>query len=544
MTDISDPAATAGEAAGGAGVVFDEETYLRLNPDVRLAVAGGGFRSGREHYERYGRAEGRPYMMPQTVVRGRIVMTANPDVRREKLPPPAAAVDNVRLSHAGGILVAGWIDDAADPLDCLDLYFSTWSVSLEGRGLARQRRPDTEQALTAPARHAYGFIGFLFAARRLAGSVCSVVARLKSGAEISFMVTVETVEDHELRKLALSGLAQPHYFGNPYFEAVAAIDAAIGEQMADFNKMLNRRAVNVPYVERFGGAGRACKGSIVVCLYGRADYMFLQQAMFAKLPGIEDYEFIYVLNSPWLAEQVLREARRCALIYGLGMTVVILNANAGLGAANNAAAEHARSGRLLFMNPDVFPRADDWALRHNGIIEALPAEQTALFGAPLYYDDGALMHAGMYFCEDTLPGGTGRRIQPTSILRVAHYGKGAPPQSVEFLRPRAVPAVSGAFMSLERGWFERLGGFTPDYVFGHYEDADLCLKSIEAGRLPWLHDAPLWHMQGRSAPRRPQHEGGAVVNRWLFTRSWSEMVHEGLLGGAPAYPGLGGEDAP
>jgi GT2 family glycosyltransferase len=538
MADSSDPDAAANEAA------FDEEIYLRLNPDVRLAVAGGGFRSGREHYERYGRAEGRPFVMPQGVARGRIVMTANPDMRREKAPSPAAAVDALRLSNSGGILVTGWIDDAADPLDRLDLYFSTWFVSLDGRSLARQRRPDTEQALAALGRHSYGFIGFLFAARRLTGSVCSVVARLKSGAEISLMVTAEMSEDHELRKLALSGLAQAKYSGNPNFEAMAAVDGAIGEQMVDFNKMLSRRAVNAPYVERFGGAGRGCKGSIIVCLYGRAEYMFLQQAMFAKLPGIGDYEFIYVLNSPWLAEPVLCEARRCALIYGLAMTVVILNANAGFGAANNAAAEHAGADRLLFMNPDVFAREDGWALRHSGIIEALPAEQTALFGAPLYYDDGSLMHAGMYFCEDTLPVFSGRRIEETSILRVEPYGRGAPPQSEALLRARAVPAVSGAFMSVARGWFEQLGGFTPDYVFGGYEDADLCLKSIEAGRLPWLHDAPLWHMEGQGGLRQPQHEGGAVINRWLFTRSWSEMVHNGLLGAAPVYPGLGGEDAP
>ncbi len=545
MADSGDPAAARETASleAGAAVAFDEETYLRLNPDVRLAVASGGFRSGREHYERYGRAEGRPFMMPQGVARGRVILTAKPETRREQAKPPAAAVDAVKLSHAGALLVTGWVNDYADPLESLDLYFSTWSVSLDGRDLARQRRPDTEDALASAVRHPYGFIGFLFAARRLQGSVCSVVARLKSGAEISLMVTVETIEDHDMRKVALSALAQAKYFGNPYFEAVAAIDAAIGEQMADFNKMLNRRAANAPYVECFGSGGGAYRGSIIVCLYGRAEYMFLQQAMFSKLPGIRDYEFIYVVNSPWIAEQVLQEARRCALIYGLDMSVLILNGNAGLSAANNAAAQHAGSDRLLFMNPDVLPRGDDWALRHTSLVEALAPERSALFGAPLYHDNGALMHAGMYFKEDTLPGFSGRRRVETSLLRVAHYGNGAPPGSA-YRGSRAVPAVSGAFMSLERAWFEQLGGFTQDYVFSHYEDADLCLKSIEAGRLPWLHDAGLWHMEGMGALRRPQHEGGMVINRWLFTRNWREMAQNGLLGEAPAYPGLGGEDAP
>ena len=37
--------------------------------------------------------------------------------------------------------------------------------------------------------------------------------------------------------------------------------------------------------------------------------MFLQNAMFARQPGMQDYEFIYVSNSPHIAEQLLKEAR-------------------------------------------------------------------------------------------------------------------------------------------------------------------------------------------------------------------------------------------
>jgi SAM-dependent methyltransferase len=38
---------------------FDEELYLASNPDVARAVKAGQFRSGREHFELHGRAEGR-----------------------------------------------------------------------------------------------------------------------------------------------------------------------------------------------------------------------------------------------------------------------------------------------------------------------------------------------------------------------------------------------------------------------------------------------------------------------------------------------------
>jgi predicted SAM-dependent methyltransferase len=39
---------------------FDEAAYLRVNPDVAVAVADGQFASGYDHYVVFGRAEGRP----------------------------------------------------------------------------------------------------------------------------------------------------------------------------------------------------------------------------------------------------------------------------------------------------------------------------------------------------------------------------------------------------------------------------------------------------------------------------------------------------
>jgi GT2 family glycosyltransferase len=361
---------------------------------------------------------------------------------------------------------------------------------------------------------------------------------------MAFVMVADAVEDHYMRKLTLSHLSAAEYFGNPYFEAVAAIENTIGAQMVDFNKMLSRRAVNAPYVERFGATGRRYKASFIVCLYGKLEYMFLQQAMFARQPGTGDYEFIYISNSPHIAEALLKEAKLCAHIYGLDMTLILLNSNAGFGAANNAAAQFASSGRLIIMNPDVFPHDEAWVTKHDSVIAELPAAQTALFGAPLYYDDGSLMHAGMYFCTDMIPNFTKGRKAEVEILRVEHYGKGAPPDTAQFVRRRAVPAVTGAFMSLRRDWFEKLGGFTQDYVFGHYEDADLCLKSIAAGTLPWLHDLRLWHLEGKGSARRPQHEGGSVINRWLFTKTWGQAVHKDLLGPAPAHPGFSPDSLP
>jgi GT2 family glycosyltransferase len=288
-------------------------------------------------------------------------------------------------------------------------------------------------------------------------------------------------------------------------------------------------------VQRFGPTRTGFDGSVIVCLYGKPEFLFLQAALFSGGGGGDRYEYIYVSNSPELAEGLLKEARIAEQIYGVSLTLVILPGNAGFGAANNVAARHARSRRILIVNPDVFPRRADWAQAHSRLVATLPAAQTALFGVPLYYDDGSLMHGGMYFDIDT-----GLSVRPDGIsqqvmLRVEHYGKGAPPDTPAYLRARPVPAVTGAFISADRGWFEELGGFSQDYVFGHYEDADLCLRSLERGRPAWLHDIAFWHLEGKGSDRRPAHDGGSLINRWHFTQTWGERIAGDLCGRAPSY---------
>lgn len=511
--------------------VFDEALYLRLNPDVQAAVATGGFPSGLAHYEQFGRAEGRPIAPPAE--QDRVVIATDPARLGDRPQAPDGHVDHVKISPGGGIYVIGWINDSKDRLASVDLYFPAWSLSFSAANLARPRRPDAEAALGLTTPHHCGFWGFLHAGRKLPASICNAVIRLESGAELQAVVTVEAAEDDELRAAALSTIAMAAYVGDRYFAAVQSLDAAIGTQLVAFNQTLTQRALNAPYVESFGSNEAAYKGSIIVCLFGKIELMAVQQALFARQAGMADYEFIYVCNSPEAAEPLLREAKIASLIYGLPLTIIILNANAGFAAANNLAAQYARSGRLLFVNPDVFPRDENWAQTHSAIIADLPAAQTSLFGAPLYYDDGSLMHGGMYFERDTAPNFTQNACTETAILRVEHYGKGAPPEAAEYLRPRAVPAVTGAFISADRAWFESLGGFNQDYIFGHYEDADLCLKSFVAGRASWLQPGTLWHLEGKGSHRQPQHEGGAIVNRWLFTKNWDGLVKRDLLGPAP-----------
>ena len=99
-----------------------------------------------------------------------------------------------------------------------------------------------------------------------------------------------------------------------------------------------------------------------------------------------------------------------------------------------------------------------------------------------------------------------------------------------------VNPVSGAFISIHRDWFENLGGFSEEYIFGHYEDADLCLRSLDNGVAAWVHDLDFWHLEGKGSTRLPHHEGASAVNRWLFTRRWHDRVVPELLGRVSPSP--------
>ena len=532
-------AAPGGDSLVDAGS-FDEAGYLRINADVVGAIRRGEVESGYQHYVSYGLREGRALPGAPKGVRNRLhqigaragnVTSAQAAVRH--------AIDLLTISPEGGLMVIGWIDDAQHPIDCVRIAGIGWSAIIDGMRLVRLRRHDVEEALGGRANQPFGFLGFLaFDDGVAAADACTVEIWLKDETFVSLPVSPRAVDNLELRDLALGYLATCSFLGHPAVEGAACLSQGFGDEIVRFNRVITSQMVASPYVERFGPRSRRWQGSIIVCLYGRSEFLFVQNCLFAGLTGMEDYEFIYVSNSPEMAETLLREARSTSLIYGLSQTLVVLPGNAGFGAANNAAASVARSNRIMMINPDVFPRDLDWAKKHTDLVSSGLPDRTRLFGVPLFYDDGSLMHGGMHFDVEVGLSLADGALRPYPLYRVEHYGKGAPNWAAQYTQARPVPAVTGAFISTERSWFEKLGGFTEDYVYGHYEDADLCLKSVTAGTLPYLQDLRMWHLEGKGSTRLPLHEGGALVNRWLFSRTWAAVIEEGLCGPAPTYPGF------
>ncbi len=516
---------------------FDEEAYLSANPDVLASVAAKEFTSAYHHYVLHGRGERRALHGSSPERRNCLVRSTRPADTVAARGELRVSIEAVMVSPRGAVMVVGWVDDMASPLEWIKVSDADWHITLTANRVARFRRSDVEAALGAAGMHSFGFFTFAYLNEVLGtAGMCKVTLGLADGRDVSHDLPVRRVSEIELRHTVLTYVSEAELFGNRQVEAVRLLRGPLGGAIVKHNRDISEDIVAGAYVERFGPRGRKFRGSLVVCLYGKPEYLFLQNALFTGGAGFDDYEMVYVSNSPEMAEKLMKDMRVGTQVYGLTQTLVLLPGNAGFGAANNVAVNHASSDRIVVVNPDVFPRDADWARKHTQAVAELPKSQTDLFGVPLYYDDGSLMHGGMYFEYDTGLSVDAKTMSGRRMVRVEHYGKGAPAWAEEFTQPRPVPAVTGAFISLDRAWYEKLGGFTEDFVFGHYEDADLCLKSIAAGVAPWIHDIKMWHLEGKGSTRLPVHEGGSYVNRGIFSERWDEVIAAGLEGRKPRHP--------
>ena len=522
-----------GRPASRGIVEFNQDCYLEAYPDLAGAIETGQFTSARAHYLHSGRSAN--WLSQESYLK----LLAGGVSQRAAHGAMSFSIDVAIASHTGTLFVVGWTDDRETPL--ISVSAIQGSEGWNTRGIVRCRRADVEQVLQSPIGHSYGFWLVHELGQFDAQGVIMLRARFADGRFTQLELKPRVVSDVDLRETALGHFSSLQYLGNREIESAQQLESGVGNELVALNRSISRALTAAAHVERYGPTRARFDASFIVCLFGKHEYFFLQNALFAPGADTENVEFVYVSNSPELTEALQKEAQIAERIYGISLTLVTLPGNAGFSAANNVAAKFARSERLVFINPDVFPRDDGWARLHREIIETKPPAQTKLFGGLLYYDDGSLMHGGMYFEIDRGLSVKPTEIQGRNLIRVEHYGKGAPDWSTRYTQERPVPAVTGAFISADRNWFELLGGFTEDYLFGHYEDADLCLKSLQNGGPAWIHDIRFWHLEGKGSVRRPPHEGGSLVNRWLFTRNWGKTIEDSLVGRAPSHPLLDSE---
>lgn len=182
---------------------------------------------------------------------------------------------------------------------------------------------------------------------------------------------------------------------------------------------------------------------------------------------------------------------------------VIRGTRRGSFAANmNRLAEQAVGRRLVLINNDVLLRPR-WL---EPMLELAHAEEAAIVGnLQVYPDSGRINHAGGCFDRGVV---------------IRHLYEGLAPDLPAARRRRRLQFVTAACWLVDADWFRRLGGFDEAYVNG-YEDADFCLRTLEAGGSVWYCGASVIEHYGNSTPGRFDAHGG---NRAYFLARWRERI--------------------
>jgi GT2 family glycosyltransferase len=435
---------------------------------------------------------------------------------RERLPRYVRSAQSAR----------GLVADSVLALDESSFYVEGWVLDRESEIVRLEVvSPEGERVdLSSAFRFALPHLGPHFGiadpdAEVRAGFLCFVGLAGSSHQDRGWVVEMENAEGDCLEAWAPEVIRDPaaareRVLADPARERVPD-DELMDRHVRPAMERLQRKAeqsLGVRSVTQFGDPPADPDVSVVIPLYIRIDLVEEQLAQFVLDPYLSRQDIVYVLDSPQDEDALLEKAARLHPLYRVPFRVAVLRSNAGFANANNAAVGIARAPLLLLMNSDVLPDQPGWLEQ----MAAYYASQDAIgaLGPKLLYEDDSIQHAGIHF----------HRANGQTVWQDAHYFKGLHRDFPDANVPRAVPVVSGACMMVSRELYESMGGLQGAYVQGDYEDADLCLRLLEAGRRNWyLPTAELYHLEAlsyTSSMRMPANR----YNAWLHTRTWGKEI--------------------
>lgn len=208
---------------------------------------------------------------------------------------------------------------------------------------------------------------------------------------------------------------------------------------------------------------------------------------------------------------------------GRGVRILSLGCNRFFGEANNIAAEAATGRILCFLNNDAFVRPG-WLAPL--VCELAQDARVGIVGPMLLFPDGTIQEAGALVDAAGFP---------------SRLGRGERLPAPELTRRKQVDYVSGAALVMPKDLFVAVGGFDLAYEPAYYEDVDLCLKTIAAGRtVIFCPTSHVVHIEGAAANGDAQAEARrrslGDINRGKFVARWGESLRnrrDGILAPPP-----------
>ena len=433
-----------------------------------------------------------------------------------------AAID-LALSLQDGLLAGGWTRDPTSTLAGID-YLREDGTVLPLDGNWYEFPAWSREAKTSAKTEVTGFIAWLPLKEPLGPLLQPrFQLRLASGAVKSLVPKPQPVEPGAQRNRILRAVPPQH-----------AVDAAFRTILAPALQSVEHalgKTISVDHTKDYGEPRKKPLVSLVIPLYRVLDFLRFQLSGMATDRWLaKNAEIIFVLDSPEIEDETKHMLGGLHILHDLPMKLVVMNRNGGYARACNVGARFARGKILVMLNSDVVPRDPGWLqLLARPLLEQ---RQIGAIGPKLIFEDGSLQHAGLYFGRDQ-----------RDIWLNHHFYKGMPGRYPPAQVARDVPGVTGACLVTLRETYERVGGYSEDYVIGDYEDSDICLKIRRLGlQIAYEPAACLYHFERRSIGRSQDYTRGVAsqYNSWLHTQRWDDDI-AALM---PAYgDGPGGKAA-
>ena len=197
--------------------------------------------------------------------------------------------------------------------------------------------------------------------------------------------------------------------------------------------------------------------------------------------------------------------------------VITNESNLGYAKSNNRAAEEAKGERLVLLNNDLVLQPG-W---FDAMLTASTNRQSESIIGNVQRSriTGAIDHVGKFFDDGGIP---------------RHFGQLHPelfpldPQ-LDFCK---FPSTTAACWLIKKSLFQRLGGFSEDYVNG-FEDDDFCLRAREQGvEVGVALRSWVYHYVSVSDGRKEKETNNIKVfrNKWESTaKQWHEEHYQNML---------------
>ncbi|WP_241975224.1 MULTISPECIES: glycosyltransferase [unclassified Cryobacterium] len=244
--------------------------------------------------------------------------------------------------------------------------------------------------------------------------------------------------------------------------------------------------------------------SVIIPTRGTAGFVwgkhrvFVVEAVRSLLAKSEHLDLeIVVVYDPDTPASVLESLAELA---GDRLTLVLFNGPFNFSRKCNEGFLSARGDVLLFLNDDTQVITDEFIGK---FIAPLEEADVGMTGAMLYFEDGAIQHAGHLHHM-------GQFTHAYLGAKQGDYGAFS-----SLLINREASGLTAACIAMRRDVFTAVGGFSELFP-GNFNDVDLCKKVTQADlRLIWLANVELFHFESRSRnPLVHSFEEKMILDRW------------------------------